>query len=129
MDAVMMRARMLLDALGCAIAEEDEVFLTFCAGRVREEICGCCNVPEIPEKLEEAAAGWTAALFLEGKKDMGQLEGMESFDYQAAVQQIQEGDTTVRYFEHPSPEQRLEGLIALLKPTREALAAHRRLKW
>ena len=122
-------ARALLEALGYAFGEGDEEFLMLCAEGVQEEIKNACNTAELPVGLERAAADWIAARFLESRKSMGKLAGMEDFDYAAAVQQLQEGDTTVRYFEHASPEQRLELLIARLKPSREALMAHRRMKW
>lgn len=129
MGEMIERARALLECLGYALAENDGGFLSICAQRVREEITGVCNTAEVPEGLMQAASGWTAAEFLQGKKSMGLLDGIEGFDYEAAVQSIQEGDTTVRYFEHCSAEDRLDGLIARLKPDREALLAFRRLKW
>lgn len=129
MGAVQERARTLLECLGYAFADGDEGFLSLCADRVEEAIVNSCNAAAVPEGLSQTAAGWTAAEFLEGKMRMGTLEGIEGFDYEAAVQQIQEGDTTVRYFEQPSAEARLEGFIARMKPEREALLAHRRIRW
>lgn len=129
MNELITRARALLECLGYAFQEGDEGFLKLCAERVTEEIRCTCNTAEVPQELVQAASGWTAAEFLLGKKSMGRLEGIEGFDYEAAVQTIQEGDTTVRYFEHASSEDRLDQLIARLKPDREALLAFRRLKW
>lgn len=129
MNGLVSRARTLLETLGDVYAESDAAFLLFCAEQAQAEILNACNLREMPETLEAAAAGWAAARFLEGKKDLGLLEGLAGFDYAAAVQQIQEGDTSVRYFENPSPEQRLEQLIEMLKPSREMLLAHRRMKW
>lgn len=129
MNMLVTEARRLLEALGVNLTEGDGRYLELCAERVTEEICGRCNSAKMPEGLLHAAAGWAAAKFLEGKKSMGMLEGLEGFDYEAAVQQIQEGDTSVRYFDHPSAEQRLERLITRLKPSDEQLAAYRRLKW
>lgn len=125
----MMDASKLLEALGYAYSGEDEGLLQLCAAQAEGEIRRACNVWDMPDDLLHTAANWTVALFLERKKNMGLLEKQENFDYEAAVQQIQEGDTTVRFFEHPSPEQRLEALIDLLKPSKETLLAHRRLKW
>lgn len=129
MKEMIERARALLECLGCAPTESDEAFLALCAERVCEEVRGVCNTAEVSEGLMHAASGWIAAEFLQGKKSMGLLKGIEGFDYEAAVQSIQEGDTTVRYFEHASAEDRLDQLIARLKPDREALLAFRRLKW
>lgn len=125
----MMEARALLEALGVEPAESDMRYLELCAERVKEEICSSCNAANVPDGLRRTAAGWAAAEFLDGKRSLGLLEGLEGFNYEAAVQQIQEGDTNVRYFDHPTAEQRLEALIARLKPSAEMLAAHRRLKW
>ena len=122
-------ARTLLECLGYAFEEGDEAFLSLCAKRVEEEIKAVCNAAGVPGGLEQAASGWAAAEFLQAKKSMGRLKGIEGFDYEAAVQSIQEGDTTVRYFEHASAEDRLERLIARLKPGRELLLAFRRLEW
>lgn len=129
MGEMIERARVLLECLGYEFTEKDRGFLSACAQRVCEEIMCVCNTAEVPEGLIQMASGWSAAEFLQGKKSMGLLDGIEGFDYEAAVQSIQEGDTTVRYFEHCSAEDRLDQLIARLKPERESLLAFRRLKW
>ncbi|HUM42445.1 MAG TPA: hypothetical protein PKI14_05825, partial [Fervidobacterium sp.] len=66
------------------------------------------------------------------KKGIGQLQGLD-IDIDAAVKQIQEGDTNVTFaFGNGSmtPEQRLDSLIAYLMTSGKSQFVHyRRLRW
>jgi len=84
----------------------------------------------LPEALEEVAVNTAAGEFLFYKKAAGLLEG---FDAQAAVKQIQEGDTSVTFAlgsGSATQEERLDALIRHLTRAQEGLmAAWRRMRW
>jgi len=88
---------------------------------------GCSS---LPEALEEVAVNTAAGEFLFYKKAAGLLEG---FDAEAAVKQIQEGDTSVTFAlgaGSATQEERLDALIRYLTRTQQGLmAAWRRMRW
>ena len=129
MSGAMIRARELLACLGCPVQDGDEGYFALCAQRVAEQIRSCCAVEEIPVEMCCCAGDWIAAEYLDGKRSLGLLESMEGFNYEAAVERIQEGDTTIAYFDHASPEERLKSLIDRLRPREGTLIAYRRMRW
>lgn len=88
--------------------------------------------PPFPEGLENIAVSMAAGFFLAAKKAAGQLN-LEGVDLDAAVKQIQEGDTSVTFAAgegSQTPEQRLDSLIDRLTAGREKeLVRYRRLIW
>ena len=84
----------------------------------------------IPEGLESVAVYMAVGEYLNMKKTVGQLTG---FDLDAAIKQIQEGDTnTVFAIGEGSltPEQRLNGLIDyLINGRSDELYRYRKLVW
>ncbi|MBU3820311.1 MAG: hypothetical protein H9864_08105 [Candidatus Faecalibacterium intestinavium] len=87
--------------------------------------------PPFPAGLENIADSMAAGEYLRTRKAAGQLT-LEGVDLDAAVKQLQEGDTSVTFAAgegSQTPEQRLDGLIdALLGRARE-LSRYRRLVW
>ena len=119
----------LLDAFGVTGAADDPL-LDFIISTVTERIKNETNQPAIPEGLNRLAVEMVAGQYLSLKKGSGQLEG---FDLEAAVKQIQEGDTNTVFAigeGNTTPEQRLDTLINYLMNgrTREFIK-YRRLVW
>ena len=119
----------LLDAFGVTGAADDPL-LDFIIATVTERIKNETNQPAIPEGLNRLAVEMVAGQYLSLKKGSGQLEG---FDLEAAVKQIQEGDTNTVFAigeGNTTPEQRLDTLINYLMNgrTREFIK-YRRLSW
>lgn len=119
----------MLAALGVTGADSDPL-LDLVVSNVQQRILNLTNQSTIPEGAKSVAVYMAVGEYLNMKKAMGQLTG---FDLEAAVKQIQEGDTnTVFAFGDGSmtPEQRLNGLIDYMinGRTRE-LYRFRKLAW
>lgn len=118
-----------LTALGVTGAGED-VLLDLVLTTVLQRIMNLTNLSTVPDGLEPMAVQMAAGEYLNLKKGSGQLEG---FDLEAAIKQIQEGDTTTTFAigeGSSTPEQRLNGLIDFLINGRMAeIYRFRRLVW
>lgn len=88
------------------------------------------NLQEIPKGLESLAVSMAVGEYLNMKKCSGQLEG---FDLEAAIKQIQEGDTNITFAVgdgSQTPEQRLTALIDYLINGRIGeIYRYRRIVW
>lgn len=121
-----------LAALGLTGAEEDPL-LALAAENTLHKIQNetGAQIP-FPAGLENIADSMAAGEYLRIKKAAGQL-ALEGVDLDAAVKQLQEGDTSVTYAAgegSQTPEQRLDGLIETLTAGRaRELARYRRLVW
>ena len=123
------KARELLAALGFTVAVDDAL-LVFIGNSVTERVKNETNQSEIPEGLEYLSAEMVVGEYLNLKKNRGELEG---FDTEAAIKQIQEGDTNITFAlgaGSSTPEQRLDNLINYLinGRTREFIR-YRRVIW
>ena len=121
-----------LSALGLAGAEEDPL-LALAAENILHKIQNETGVQApFPAGLANIADAMTAGEYLRIKKAAGQL-ALEGVDLDAAVKQLQEGDTSVTYAVgegSQTPEQRLDGLIETLTTGRaRELVRYRRLIW
>ena len=119
----------LLNAFGVTGAEADPL-IDFVLDSVVERVKNETNLNTIPEGLKKLAVEMALGQYLSLKKNLGQLEG---FDLEAAVKQIQEGDTNTVFAigeGNTTPEQRLDALINYLMNgrTREFIK-YRRLVW
>ena len=119
----------MLTALGVAGAADDPL-LDIVLNNVQWRIKNLSNLSEIPEGLESLAVSMAVGEYLNMKKVSGQLDG---FDLEAAIKQIQEGDTNTVFAigdGSSTPEQRLDALISYLinGRTRE-FYRFRRLVW
>ena len=128
----MMRIRIRAAALndfGVTVADADPL-LDFIISAVTERIKNETNQPAIPEGLNRLAMEMVAGQYLSLKKGAGQLEG---FDLEAAVKQIQEGDTNTVFAVgdgSTTPEQRLDALINYLVNGRtHEFIRYRRIVW
>lgn len=119
----------LLAALGVTGAG-DEVLLDLVLTTVLQRIMNLTNLSTVPDGLEPMAVQMAAGEYLNLKKGSGQLEG---FDLEAAIKQIQEGDTATTFAigeGSSTPEQRLNSLIDVLINGRMAeIYRFRRLVW
>ena len=119
----------LLKALGITVPDGDPLLGVICKS-VEERVKNETNQQEIPAGLHYMAVEMAVGQYLSWKKDAGQREG---FDLEAAVKQIQEGDTNITFAigeGSATPEQRLNNLINYLinGRTREFIR-YRRLLW
>ena len=99
----------MLAALGVTGAADDPL-LDIVIRNVQYRVQNETNQSELPEGLVSVAVGE----YLNMKKVSGQLEG---FDLDAAIKQIQEGDTNTVFAigdGSSTPEQRLDALISYL---------------
>lgn len=119
----------MLTALGVTGAATDPL-LDILLQNVQQRILNKTNQSVIPEGLESVAVYMAVGEYLNMKKTVGQLTG---FDLDAAIKQIQEGDTnTVFAIGEGSltPEQRLNGLIDyLINGRSDELYRYRKLIW
>lgn len=119
----------MLTALGVTGAATDPL-LDILLQNVQQRILNKTNQSVIPEGLESVAVYMAVGEYLNMKKTVGQLTG---FDLDAAIKQIQEGDTnTVFAIGEGSltPEQRLNGLIDyLINGRSNELYRYRKLVW
>ena len=123
------KAVAMLTALGVAGAADDPL-LDIVLNNVQWRIKNLSNLSEIPEGLESLAVSMAVGEYLNMKKVSGQLEG---FDLEAAIKQIQEGDTNTVFAiggGNSTPEQRLDSLINFLINGRmDEIYRYRRLVW
>lgn len=118
-----------LTAFGVTGAADDPL-LDIVINHVRWEVKNRTNRKNLPEGLKSVAVYMAVGEYLNMKKATGTLEG---FDLEAAIKQIQEGDTNTVFAigdGNSTPEQRLDGLINYLinGRTRE-FYKYRRLVW
>ena len=122
-------AAALLRALGVTGAGKDPM-LDMVVDMVAQRIQNETNRTDIPEGLQSAAASMAAGEYLRWKKAAGQLEGFALEE--AAVKQIQEGDTSISFAVGEgaqTPEQRLDALITSLTGRQGEIYRYRRLVW
>lgn len=126
------RLRERLAAFGYELQPADEALLVFALDKAVGSIKNDCNLADLPEGLQRIAVEWAAGEFLQAKKAFAP-DDLAGLDLEAAVKQIQAGDTTVVFAAgegSQTPEQRLNGLINyLLSYGRAELACYRRLRW
>ena len=121
----------LLNALNVTGAADDPL-LPYMVNSVTERVKNETNQSEIPEGLHHVAVELVVGEYLTFKKNAGQLE-IDGLDLEAAVKQIQEGDTNTVFAigdGSQTPEQRLDTLISRLTRdrTREFIR-FRRIQW
>ena len=119
----------MLTALGVTGAAEDPL-LDIVISNVQYRVQNETNRKDMPEGLVSVAVSMAVGEYLNMKKTSGQLEG---FDLEAAVKQIQEGDTNISFAVgdgNSTPEQRLDSLINFLINSRmDEIYRYRKLVW
>ena len=121
----------LLDALRVTGAADDPL-LPYMMNSVTERVKNETNQSEVPEGLRHAVVELTAGEYLAFKKNAGQLK-IDGLDLEAAVKQIQEGDTNTVFAigdGSQTPEQRLDALVSRLTRDRSReFIRFRRIQW
>lgn len=119
----------MLTAFGITVTADDAL-LPICIDNVQYQIRHETNLELFPKGLENIAISMAVGEYLRMKKAIGQLEG---FDLEAAIKQIQEGDTNTVFAigeGSMTPEQRLDAFIDYLLHGRyRELYRYRRLVW
>ena len=121
-----------LRALGYTVKDNDKVILNMAMKKVENTIKNDCNVSSIPEGLSSIAIDMVVGEFLMAKKTFAPGD-LSSFNFDAAVKQIQEGDTTITFAigeGSKTDEQRLDTFINyLLNYGRSEFSCYRRFRW
>lgn len=122
----------LLTVIGLPDAAGDPI-LSIIFETVTESICNKTNQETVPEGLERAGTYRIAGQYLKLKKNSGQLTELNGMDFEGAIKQIQEGDTSISFGVGDgdmTPEQRLEYIISwLLSYGEEQMYRYRKLVW
>lgn len=121
----------LLNALGVTGAGDDPL-IPYMINSVTERVKNETNQSKVPKGLRWLCVELVVGEYLAFKKGAGQLD-IDGLDLDAAIKQIQEGDTNTVFAigeGSQTPEQRLDSLIARLRQdrTREFIR-YRRLVW
>lgn len=121
-----------LAALGYTFKDGDEMLLNFSIQKVTSTIKNDCNVPEVPNGLESIAVDMAVGEFLFAKKTYSPND-IIGLDLEAAVKQIQTGDTNVTFAlgaGSSTPEQRFDTFVKyLLNYGRDQFSVYRKIKW
>ena len=119
----------MLGAFGVVVTVDDPL-LDILLKNVQQRIMNKINCSTIPEGLEGVAVYMAVGEYLNTKKAIGQLTG---FDLDAAIKQIQEGDTNTVFAVGEgslTPEQRLNALIDyLINGRSDELYRFRKMVW
>ncbi len=91
-EAVMKR----LEGFGCSVKQEDAWPVAYCIQKVNRHIMNACNTPAVPDGLFNAAVDRVCGEVLFSLQQSGKLE-LENLDFDAAITQIHEGDTTIQF--------------------------------
>jgi hypothetical protein len=116
-------------SLGYTFVDSDAWVIDFIILKVEGHIKNQCNILFVPDELYQNAVDMVVGEFLHGKKGSGQLTG---FDLDAAVKNIQEGDTSVTYAigsGSKTPEERLDEVINFLLHSDVDYSSYRKIKW
>ncbi len=128
MDAVKKRLR----SLSYEVKDDDEHALAFCVEKVRSTIKNEVNWQDVPKGLEHVAIDMVVGEFLNAKKTFAP-DDLSGIDLDAAIKQIQTGDTNTVFAVgsgSETPEQRLTAFIEyLLRDRRSEFNAFRRIRW
>ena len=120
-----------LSTLGYMTTDSDEWLINFAMEKVILKIQNQCNVSSIPDALIADAIDMVCGEILFVLKQSGKLN--ESFNLEAAIKQVQAGDTNVTFAigdGTETPEQRLNSLINYLMTKGEGdFVCYRKLKW
>lgn len=119
-----------LEQLGYTIKSSDYEAVSFELDTILNYVKNYCNITEIPDILNNRIIDRICSAFLFNQKNAGKLEG---FNYEIAIKQLKEGDTTVQYANgqgDDTPESRFDSLVKQLERGFDKwITPHRRLRW
>ena len=128
---VKMNVQRLLN-FGLKLVESDNWIIMFCMNKAINHIKNSANISIIPNELYEIIVDRICGEFLFNKHKSNQLT-LDNFDFDMAVKQLQEGDTTIQFAINEgseTDEQKLTSLINYLISYGEGdLICYRKLKW
>ena len=134
-DAEITFVKMVVQRLlnfGLKLEETDNWIIMFCMNKAINHVKNSCNISYIPKELYEIIVDRICGEFLFNKHKLNQLT-LENFDFDAAVKQLQEGDTTIQFAigeGSMTDEQKLTSLINYLLSYGEGdFVCYRKLKW
>lgn len=121
-----------LQSLGYTVKDSDDIAINFAMQKVENTIKNDCNVSAIPDGLMNIAIDMVVGEFLMSKKTFAPND-LLNFNLDAAIKQIQEGDTNISFAVgegSKTDEQRLDGFIDyLLNYGRDEFITYRRFRW
>lgn len=121
-----------LESLGYTVRDADIASLDFCVEKVRSTIKNEINWQDVPEGLAHIAVDMACGEFLKGLMIFSP-DALSSFDFSAAIKQIQTGDTNTVFAVgdgSSTDEQRLTTFINyLLTYGKDEFNSFRRLRW
>lgn len=123
-----------LAMLGYTVKEADAPGLAYQISRCEQVILNSTNQNVMPYGLFYVWVDMVAGQFLFDKKNAGELDGEENFDFSAPAKSITEGDVSVTFAGAGdgvnSPEARFDAMLSkLIHPDERILAAYRRMRW
>lgn len=126
------RIKERLQSIGYAVKDSDDIAINFAMKKVENTIKNDCNISAIPDGLMNIAIDMVVGEFLMSKKTFAPND-LLNFNLDAAVKQIQEGDTNISFAlgeGSKTDEQRLDGFIDyLLNYGRDEFITYRRFRW
>lgn len=117
-----------------SVTEADYEMLEFELNKTLNYVRNYCNITDIPEILDPRIIDRVCAYFLYNKKNTTSASDPDnSFNYDAVIKEIKEGDTTVKYAigdESVAPDNRYDSFIKSLERGFDKwITPHRRLRW
>lgn len=126
------RIKERLQSMGYAVKDSDDIAINFAMQKVENTIKNDCNVSAIPDGLTHVAINMVVGEFLMSKKTFAPND-LLNFNLDAAIKQIQEGDTNISFAVgegSKTDEQRLDSFIDyLLNYGRDEFITYRRFRW
>ena len=126
------RIKERLQSLGYTVKDSDDIAINFAMQKVENTIKNDCNISAIPDGLMNIAIDMVVGEFLMSKKTFAPND-LLNFHLDAAIKQIQEGDTNISFAVgegSKTDEQRLDGFIDyLLNYGRDEFITYRRFRW
>lgn len=126
------RIKERLRSIGYAVKDSDDIAINFAMQKVENTIKNDCNISAIPDGLMNIAIDMVVGEFLMSKKTFAPND-LLNFNLDAAIKQIQEGDTNISFAVgegSKTDEQRLDSFIDyLLNYGRDEFITYRRFRW
>lgn len=116
------------------VKETEYEMLEFELNKTLNYVRNYCNITEIPEILDPRIIDRVCAYFLYNKKNTTPSSDPDNtFDYEAVIKEIKEGDTTIKYAvgdNSVAPDNRYDSFIKSLERGFDKwITPHRRLRW
>lgn len=113
-----------LGELGYEVSDKDSELLLFCKNKVENHIKNYCNLPAVPDGLNEIFIDRACGEFLFSKQQSGNLNS-ENFD-NCNIKSISEGDVSVTFSDEKVTEKFIE---KLLQCGGGELNCYRKIRW